>query len=71
MRCFFMKGGHVVSVKMLPDLPDEEAIKKLHELFSETHSGLYDGFELWDRARVVIRHKGQKPPVGRGFEKAE
>jgi hypothetical protein len=63
MRCFFMKGGHVVGVEMLPDLSDEEAIEQSHVLYAATLSGLYDGFELWDRARVVTRHEGQKPPV--------
>ena len=75
MRCFFRRGGHIVSVHTLPDLSDEEAIEKSHELYSETLSGLYDGFELWDRARVVTRHEGQKPGGGpvikRGFERPE
>jgi hypothetical protein len=58
-----MKGGHIVNVEMLTDLSDQEAIEKSHDLYAATRRGQYDGFELWDRARVVIRHEGQKPPV--------
>jgi hypothetical protein len=53
-----MRGGHIASVEILPGLSDEEAIDRAHQLFAEQKS-IFEGFELWDRARVIIRH--QKP----------
>jgi hypothetical protein len=55
-----MKDGHIVRVQILPDLYDQEAIEKSHKLFSEAPEGRFDGFELWEKARVIIRHEGQK-----------
>ena len=55
MRLFLMRAGHIASVEELPGLSDEEAIAKAHVLFSE-RKRLYEGFELWDRTRVLIRH---------------
>jgi hypothetical protein len=55
MRCYFMKDGHIASVEALPGLSDEQAVKASHQLFSEALQGRFDGFELWDRARVVTR----------------
>jgi hypothetical protein len=54
MRCYFMRGGHIASVEELPGLSDEEAMAKADALFSE-RKHLFDGFELWDRARVIVR----------------
>ena len=66
MRCYFLSDGHIVAVEILAGLSDEEAIAKAHELYAE-RGALYEGFEVWDRARVVIRHPGPragkaKPP---------
>jgi hypothetical protein len=36
-------------------LSDQDAIAKAHLLFLERGAG-FDGFEVWDRARMVIRH---------------
>jgi hypothetical protein len=55
MRCYFMRGGHIEAVEELPGLADEEAIAKAHALFSERRHS-FEGFELWDRTRVLIRH---------------
>ena len=55
MRCYFMRGGHIEAVEELPGLSDEEAIAKAHALFSE-RKHLFEGFELWDRTRLIIRH---------------
>ena len=55
MRCYFMRDGHIEAVEELPGLADEEAIAKAHSLFSERRHS-FEGFELWDRARVLIRH---------------
>ncbi len=65
MQCYFMRGGRIEVVEELPGLSDEEAIAKAHALFSERkHS--FEGFELWDRARVLIRHPAAAAPDNRG-----
>ena len=51
MRCFFLRGGHIGS-----GLSDQEAIAKAHKLFFLDRRGQFEGFELWDRTRVVFRH---------------
>jgi hypothetical protein len=55
MRCFFMRDGHIVAVEELFGLTHEEAVIKAHELYSERKS-LYEGFEVWDRTRFLLRH---------------
>jgi hypothetical protein len=63
MRCFFLRNGHVAAVEMLSGLSDEAAIAKAHVLFSE-RSEHWDGFEVWERTRVVFRHPA--PPLAGG-----
>ena len=55
MQCYFMRDGHIEAVEELPGLADDEAITKAHALFSERKQH-FEGFELWDSARVLIRH---------------
>jgi hypothetical protein len=55
MRCYFMRGGRIEAVEELPGLSDEQAIAKAHALFSE-RKHKFEGFELWNRTRVIIRH---------------
>ena len=55
MRCYFIRGGHIADVDKLAEFSDEEAITKAHALFSE-RKDLFEGFELWDGARVLIGH---------------
>jgi hypothetical protein len=54
MRCYFMTEGHIADIKMFSGLSDQDAIAKAHMLFSE-RGRRFDGFEVWDRARVLIR----------------
>jgi hypothetical protein len=51
--------ANVVSVAMLtpPGLSDQDAIARAHKL-SAKRRGRIDGFEVWDGARLVIRHSG-------------
>jgi hypothetical protein len=58
MRCYFMKRGHIVGVELLDGLSDEQACEKALALFEARTDGV-EGFEVWDRARMVIQH----PPV--------
>jgi hypothetical protein len=55
MRCYFLREGHIAGIEMLTGLSKQDAIAKAHMLFSE-HGHRFDGFEVWDRGRVVIRH---------------
>lgn len=55
MRCYFIRGGHIADVDELTEFSDEEAIAKAHVLFSK-RKDLFEGFELWDGARVLIGH---------------
>jgi hypothetical protein len=55
MRCFFIRGGHIVAAEELTELSDEEAIAATQVLFSEWKN-LYHGFEMRDRARMLMGH---------------
>jgi hypothetical protein len=76
MLCYFMTRGHIVDVEMLGGLSDEEAVAKAKLLFSE-HEGPIQGFEVWDRARVVCRHhpdlkdEPEKPDQGGATSRRE
>ena len=62
MRCYFIRNHHVVGVEMLPPgLSDQDAIAMAHKL-SAKRRGPIDGFEVWDGARLVIKHSGQSAP---------
>lgn len=59
MRCYFLRGGRIAGVEILPlGLSDEDAIARAHTLASK-RKGPFDGFEVWDRARFVFR----RPPA--------
>ena len=63
--CYFVRDGCIAGVEMLPSsLPNEVAIAKAHLLFSERKS--FDGFEVWDGARVVFSYPdpAKKPQSG-------
>jgi hypothetical protein len=55
MRCYFMRGGRIEAIEELPGLSDEQAVAKSHALFAE-RKHKFEGFELWNRTRVIIRH---------------
>jgi hypothetical protein len=55
VRCYFIRDGHIASVELLTGLSAQDAIAKAHMLFSE-RGHQFDGFEVWDRARLVNRH---------------
>jgi hypothetical protein len=66
MWCYFIRGGQIADVGQLAELSDEEAIAKAHALFSE-RKDVFEGFELWDGARVLIGHPhlfSQNDPTG-------
>jgi hypothetical protein len=56
MWCYFLRDGHLAGVEMLPlGLPDEDAIARAH-ILSSKRKGPFNGFEVWNRGRVVFRH---------------
>jgi hypothetical protein len=55
MRCYFLRKGHIAAVEELTGLTAEEAVIKAHELYSE-RKRLYEGFEVWDRTRFLVRY---------------
>lgn len=62
MRCYFMRQRHIADVAVLPALNDQEAVEKARELV-EARKGRdgFEGFEVWDRARKLIKYP---PPEG-------
>jgi hypothetical protein len=63
MRCYFLRGGQIAGVNMLPHgVSDQDALGRA-ETQSLKRRGLIDGLEVWDRARLVFRRLG---PIGPG-----
>ena len=61
MRCYFLIDGCIHGAETLPlGLSDEDAIAMAHMLSSKRR-GPYGGFEVWDRARFVLK----APPTPR------
>ena len=57
MRCYFMRNGHIENVAILENVKDDgAAIKKGAELFLARLPANYDGFEIWERDRMVYRY---------------
>jgi hypothetical protein len=53
MRCYFLRGSHIVGVEMLPrGLSDLDAIARACTLSAKRTAGI-DGLEVWDSARLV------------------
>ena len=62
MRCYFMKKGHITAVETLDGLSDAEAVEKFREMIAARNDKAnYDGFEVWDRARVVFQYPPPPP----------
>ena len=55
MRCYFLHGGRIDGIEILPSgLSDKDAIARAH-LLSLRRKGPFDGFEVWHRNRCVFR----------------
>jgi hypothetical protein len=66
MRCYFMRGGHIAGVEELPGLSDEEAVKESRVLFEARRVNFAcDGFEVWEKARVVAQHPPAQTAEGK------
>lgn len=65
MRCYFLRAGHIEAVEILTGLSEQDAVAKAHQMYLE-RKAVYDGFEVWDRTRVVVRHPdpyAEKPSI--------
>jgi hypothetical protein len=57
MRCYFMRAGHIAGVEAISGFSDDETIRRARELFEQRRETFaYDGFEVWDLARVVFQY---------------
>jgi hypothetical protein len=67
MWCYFLHDGQIAGVEVLPPgLSDEDAIARAH-ILSSKRKGPFDGYELWDGARMVFRRgpdAAAPPPDG-------
>lgn len=67
MRCFFLRRGHIAGVELLPGLGDAEAVEKCRQMYeAKKDEANYEGFEVWDQARMVIQHS----PVAEADDKS-
>jgi hypothetical protein len=57
MRCYFLRGGGVISARSLEKATDEEGIAESKQLFDTVRKERgADGFEVWDGGRFVYRY---------------
>jgi len=68
MRCYFVKGGHVMAVEELPGLSEEEAVAQARDLFQARKGDRIEGFEVWDGGRSILAHPHPRPPNGTAAE---
>ena len=55
MWCYFFHGWHIAGVEVLPPgLSDEDAVARA-QILSSKRKGPFDGYELWDGPRLVMR----------------
>jgi hypothetical protein len=62
-----MRDGHIAAVELLDDVPDDDsAIDKARLLFNARTREHFEGFEIWDRERIVFRYPKETPskPAG-------
>jgi hypothetical protein len=56
VRCYFLKQGHIAAVEPVFGLSDDEAVEKCREMFAaRKDEAQYEGFEVWDLARMIIQ----------------
>lgn len=60
MRCYLFRNGHIAAVEVLNAASDEAHVAQAHELFAKRETK-FDGFEVWDRARLVYRSPDLPP----------
>ena len=55
MRCYFIRGGHIVAVEELLGFTEEEAVRKAKFYFLQ-HKIEHEGYEVWNRDRLVAKY---------------
>lgn len=55
MRCYFVRNGTIRSIEVVRCVSDADAIEHALQLY-ERRKEQFEGFELWDRARLVHQH---------------
>ena len=70
MRCYLMRNGHIAAVELLdPVTDDSEAIKQGSARFLDRVREGFEGFEIWERDRIVFRYpedENQADPTNNG-----
>lgn len=56
MRCYLYRGGHIASVEDLAAGSDDALIRQAQAVFEKRKDEEFDGFEVWDRARIVYQY---------------
>jgi len=56
MRCYLVASGHFRAVEVITAESDAEAVERAFSIFRQ-QAGHFDGFELWDQARLVHSFK--------------
>jgi hypothetical protein len=58
MRCYFVADGHIRAVEVITAETDTEAVETAFSILRQ-HGKHFDGFELWDQARLVHSFKSE------------
>jgi hypothetical protein len=65
MRCYLMRNGHIAAVELLEDVTDDrDAIKQGSARFLGRLREGYEGFEIWERDRMVFRYPEDENQAG-------
>jgi hypothetical protein len=71
MRCYFMRNGHIASVEILEGVSDDAAAIKLGSAsFLKRLRDGFEGFEIWERERMVFRYPEDETQAGPGGKSA-
>ncbi len=55
MRCYLFRHGHIAAVEVLKVGSDDSLIQQAQTIF-EKRKQQFQGFEVWDRARLLYRY---------------
>ena len=69
MRCYFLRNGHIAGVVILEGITkDHAAIRTGSALFLDRVHERFEGFEIWDRERLVFRYPEDDNASGPGSD---
>lgn len=60
MRCYLFHRGHIGAVEVLVAGTDDDVIQQARAVF-EKRKNAFEGFEVWDRTRLVCRYLERSP----------